>query len=108
MEINPAEIKELMTIPGIGKSMAVDLWNLNIRRIEDLKGKNPDLLYILHNDQRGQVTDICVLYTFRCAFYFAETPKDHQDPEKLKWWNWMDPFKITSVEKDLEIRINHF
>lgn len=34
-------LKELKRIPGIGNSLALDLWNLGIRKIEDLKGKNP-------------------------------------------------------------------
>jgi len=27
-----------------------------------------------------------VLYTFRCAVYYASN--SNHDPEKLKWWNW--------------------
>lgn len=30
----------------------------------------------------------CVLYVYRCAVYFAQTPDP--DPEKCKWWNWKD------------------
>jgi hypothetical protein len=29
-----------------------------------------------------------VLYVFRCAVYFAETPQP--DAERLKWWHWKD------------------
>ncbi|WP_177734368.1 MULTISPECIES: helix-hairpin-helix domain-containing protein [Flavobacterium] len=35
-------------------------------------------------------TERCLLYVFRCAVYFAETPMNRQDSEKLKWWNWKD------------------
>jgi len=36
------------------------------------------------------VQDRCILYVFRCAVYFAETPANEQNSEKLKWWNWKD------------------
>lgn len=38
-------IKELMTIPSIGKSIANDLWNIGITCSNDLKGKEPEVLY---------------------------------------------------------------
>ncbi len=79
---------ELQTIPGIGKSIAEDLRNIGIRSIADLMGKDPEQLYKQSNMFEGVVQDRCLLYTFRCAVYFANH-KTH-DPEKLKWWNWKD------------------
>ena len=38
-------IKALTIIPGVGKSIATDLYNIGIRHIEDLKGKDPEVLY---------------------------------------------------------------
>ncbi|AEV98179.1 pathogenicity locus [Niastella koreensis] len=83
-------IKELSKIPGVGKSIAADLLNIGIRSIDDLKGKDPLLLYDRSNQFAGCVQDRCLLYVFRCAVYFAETPANDQDREKLKWWNWKD------------------
>ena len=83
-------IKDLSTIPGIGKSLATDLWNINIRSVSELRGKDPEKLYDLSNAFAGVVQDRCVLYTFRCAVYYAETPRELQEAEKLKWWNWKD------------------
>lgn len=83
-------IKELTIIPGVGKSLATDLWNIGITSITDLKGQNPEKLYNLSNTYAGKVQDRCVLYTFKCAIYFADTPKEEQKIEKLKWWNWKD------------------
>jgi hypothetical protein len=83
-------IKELSTIPGVGKSLASDLWNIGITSIDDLRGKDPELLYQFSNKFAGCVQDRCVLYVFRCAVYFADTEKEKRDPEKLKWWNWKD------------------
>ncbi|HAH56789.1 MAG TPA: hypothetical protein DCL86_01440 [Bacteroidales bacterium] len=36
----------------------------------------------------GCLQDKCLLYVFRCTIYYAETPEEKQDVEKLKWWNW--------------------
>lgn len=83
-------IKELTIIPGVGKSIATDLYNIGIRHIDDLKGKDPQVLYDNSNQFAGCVQDRCLLYVFRCAVYFAETPTNRQDNEKLKWWNWKD------------------
>ncbi len=104
MENKEESIKELRKIPGVGKVVAVDIWNLGFKSISDLKGHDPEEIYIRHNQIKGEVQDICMLYTFRCAVYFAETQNKKQDPEKLKWWNWMDKEKITSKEKDEQIQ----
>ena len=77
-----------MEIPGVGLSIANDLYNIHITSITDLKNQSPDELYHLSNQYAGVVQDRCLLYVFRCAVYYA-TEKVHQ-PEKLKWWNWKD------------------
>jgi predicted RecB family nuclease len=83
-------IKQLQVIPGVGKSIANDLWNIDIRSVEELKDKDPQVLYNQSNEYAGSVQDRCLLYVFRCAVYFAETPPTKRDPEQLKWWNWKD------------------
>ena len=83
-------IKELTIIPGVGESLATDLWNIGITTIADLKEKNPNELYDLSNRFAGTVQDRCVLYVFKCAVYYATTPTGEQESEKLKWWNWKD------------------
>ena len=80
--------KELMKIPGVGKSITRDLVNIGITSISDLKGKDPGKLYDMSNKFAGVVQDRCLLYVFRCAVYYASV-KNHT-PEKLKWWNWKD------------------
>ena len=81
-------LKNLQTIPGIGKACSLDLWNIGIRKVSDLAGVNPVSLYKRLNEFSGVTHDICMLYTFRCAVYFATEP-DHE-PEKLQWWYWKD------------------
>ena len=83
-----ARLKELMTIPGVGPSIAQDLWELGLRKVVDLKGASPEALYAAHCDAKGMTIDRCWLYVARCAVYFASTKR--HDPEKLKWWNWKD------------------
>ncbi len=39
------QIKELMQIPGVGKSIAADLINIGINEISDLKDRDPESLY---------------------------------------------------------------
>jgi nucleotidyltransferase/DNA polymerase involved in DNA repair len=85
-----SSIKELLIIPGVGKSIANDLWNIGIKSVNDLKGKDPEILYDMSNAFAGVVQDRCLLYVFRGAVYYAETPTEKQDPQKLKWWNWKD------------------
>lgn len=79
-------LKNLRTIPSIGKACSFDLWNIGIRQVGDLKNKNPRLHYEKLNHQTGVVHDPCMLYTFRCAVYFASAKK--HDREKLNWWYW--------------------
>lgn len=87
-ELKKKQLKELQQIPGVGKSIANDLLNIGIKKIDDLKNKDPEWLYHQSNKYAGVVQDRCLLYVFRCAVYFATENK--HDKEKLKWWNWKD------------------
>lgn len=81
-------LAEFRIIPGVGKTIAEDFWNIGLRSIDDLRGKDPERLYDrLCTHQKCQV-DRCMLYVFRCAVYFA-TEKNPK-PDLLKWWNWKD------------------
>lgn len=81
-------IKDLRQIPGVGISIANDLWNIGYTSVSQLKDKDPQDIYDASNRYAGVVQDRCLLYVFRCAVYYAETPAAKRDPEKLKWWNW--------------------
>ena len=88
MPAKSASKDELQSIPSIGPSLARDLRVLGVRRVADLKRRNPERMYAELNRLRGQRQDPCVLYTFRCAVYYARTPRPA--PRLLKWWNWKD------------------
>lgn len=85
-EISTESIKLLWTIPGVGSSLAKDLYLLGIRQISDLKERLPETLFKDPCQLSGVEVDPCVLYTFRCAVYFASTT-DH-NPELLKLLKW--------------------
>lgn len=80
--------KNLQEIPGVGPSIAKDLHDLGIRKAADLKGKNPEKMYVNLCRKRGQHIDRCMLYVLRCAVYYASHKK--HNPAKLLWWNWKD------------------
>ena len=79
---------ELEEIPGVGPSIAEDLHILGITRVAQLRRRSPEALYKKLCELSGVRQDPCVLYTFRCAVYYASNVK--HDAEKLKWWNWKD------------------
>jgi hypothetical protein len=79
---------ELQTIPGVGRSIAADLHALGIRRVTDLRHRDPQQLYEQSCALAGQHIDRCLLYVYRCAVYYASNSA--HAPDKLKWWNWKD------------------
>lgn len=81
-------LAEFQKIPGVGKSIAEDFWNLGFRSLKELKGLDPEELYNALCDYQRCKVDRCMLYVFRCAVYFA-SEKEHNS-ELLKWWNWKD------------------
>ncbi|WP_419784141.1 helix-hairpin-helix domain-containing protein [Maridesulfovibrio sp.] len=85
---DPKIIKSFQTIPGVGKSISMDLWNLGYRSLDEIKNENPDDMYARLEDLAGCHVDRCMLYVFRCAVYYVGT--ENRDPELEKWWNWKD------------------
>jgi hypothetical protein len=90
--MNPLQKKQILNefaqIPGVGKSIAMDLWDLGLRSTSDLRGKDPEKLYERFCRQQGRPADRCLLYVFRCSVYFASHKK--HNPRLLLWWNWKD------------------
>jgi len=81
-------LRDFQRIPGIGPSMADDLWKLRYRSVAELRDEEPEVMYQRLCELSGAHVDRCVLYVFRCAVYFASN--EARDPELLKWWNWSD------------------
>ncbi|MDE6751316.1 MAG: helix-hairpin-helix domain-containing protein [Eubacterium sp.] len=79
---------DLITIPYVGKQTKGALMNIGITCVEDLRGKDPEDLYIKDCLVKGFQEDKCQLYLFRMAVYYAENTE--WEAEKLKWWYWKD------------------
>lgn len=98
-------LKEFTIIPTIGKSLAEDMYNLEIRSLEDLKMQHPDEMYTKIRAQAASPMCRCVLYAFRCAVYYASTPSQNHEEQLLKWWSWSDKnvqkFNLTKKYKHL-------
>jgi hypothetical protein len=99
MDEHAEAVRDLRRIPGVGASIAGDLWDLGYRSASELAGEDPEAMYRAHCDQRGVPVDRCVLYTFRCAVYFASNGE--HDPELLKWWNWKDRTESSAPRRHL-------
>jgi hypothetical protein len=83
-----AILKDFQTLPGVGKSIAVDLLDMGFSSTKELKNRNPLELYDTLNKLRGTIIDRCMLYTFRCIVYFVS--ETNHDPKLLNWWMWSD------------------
>lgn len=83
-----AALEELQQIPGVGRSIAADLYGIGIQSIRELKDESPEQLYLKLCAGRGTHVERCMLYVFRCAVYYASNKR--HNPELLKWWNWKD------------------
>lgn len=78
----------LEEIPGVGRRTAAVMERMGIRRVEDLRGQDPEELYLRECLMKGFREDRCALYVWRTAVYYAS--HETHDPEKLKWWYWKD------------------
>ena len=83
-----AVIKELKTIPWIGKASSKMLYDIGIRHVKDLKNADPEKIYLQTCSQRGEQIDRCWLYVLRCAIYYAS--HEVHNPAMLKWNFWSD------------------
>ncbi len=83
-------LRDLRRLPGVGPSIAQDLFELGVRSVSDLATEDPEDMYDRHCLQKGMRVDPCVLYVFRCAVYAARTSRPR--PDLLLWWNWKDRY----------------
>ncbi len=91
--MNRADVlRRFREMPNVGPRTAEDLWRLGFRRIEDLRGRDPQEMYDRLCALKGVRIDRCQLYVFRSVVYHAtrRSPK----PELMKWWAWKDRTRI--------------
>lgn len=78
--------REFQQLGSIGPACARDLVLLGFRRIEELCGQDPNVLYARLCELTGSRQDPCVEDTLRCAIAQAEAP---ELPAKWKqWFQW--------------------
>ena len=61
---------ELTTIPNVGKRTKQALENIGITCVEDLKGQDPEELYLKDSLKKGFEEDKCQLYLLRMAVIY--------------------------------------
>jgi len=81
-------IKELKSIPNIGPRIAEKFYNIGLKKVSDLKDRNPEEIYLRCCAAEGYQIDRCLLYVIRQAVYFASTK--NPDPALLQWNLWSD------------------
>lgn len=88
MENKNEVVRELQKLPNVGPAVAGDLISLGIRKVEDLKGKDPQKLYDKLEKLAGMHVDRCMLYVLRSLVYIANTGE--RNPKKVSWWHFKD------------------
>lgn len=78
----------LLSLPNVGPATVGDLHDLRIYKIEDMKGKDPEVLYAKLEKIAGQHVDRCMLYVLRSLVYMAKTGE--MNPKRVAWWHFKD------------------
>jgi len=81
-------IIKFQKIPGVGKQIAHDFWELGFNSPNELIGHNPEKLYLQLCTLKGMIIDRCMLYVIRCAIYYVSNV--NHEPALLNWWAWKD------------------
>lgn len=97
--MNPAKVvrervKTLTDLPNIGRAMAEDLHLLGIKKPEQLKGRDPYVLYQELGLATGQLQDPCVLDTFISITRFMD------GGAARPWWAYTAERKATLAQLD--------
>jgi nucleotidyltransferase/DNA polymerase involved in DNA repair len=67
-----ADLAALTAIPNIGPRIARKLLALDVRRLDDLRGRDPDELFERLCAMDGRRHDPCLLDTFAAAVEYAD------------------------------------
>ncbi|MDE2440058.1 MAG: helix-hairpin-helix domain-containing protein [Betaproteobacteria bacterium] len=96
--MNPAKVvrkhvKTLIDLPNIGRAMAAELHLLGIHTPEQLKGRDPYVLYQELAIVTGRRQDPCVLDTFISITRFMD------GGEALPWWTYTAERKMAMQQR---------
>lgn len=87
-------IGELAKLPGAGKETERDLFALEYKTIESLKGAVPEKIYEAGCLMREMHIDICQLYVYRYTVCCAENRLDKTSG--VKWWDFKDKINLNN------------
>lgn len=91
-------LREFQRIPGVGRSIAEDLWELGFHSVKELRKQNPETLYRKLCQHAGSNIDRNMRHIYRCVSYYASIM--HIDPEMLSWWNdYSEEKKLPFIQK---------
>ena len=83
MKIYRACVFELEDLPNVGKALAAYLRSIDVRKPDELAGKNPFAMYQQLSKVMGVRHDRCMLDVLICAVRFVE------GGPPLLWWAFM-------------------
>ena len=83
-----AAVEELQSLPGVGPSIARDLYDLGYRNANDIAGEDPEAMYAKTCRKQGCKVDRGLVYVYRFVVYYSSNSE--HDPELLQWWHWKD------------------
>ncbi len=90
------DTRELSDLVSIGPAMVEDFKLLGITKVNQLKGKDAQKLFLKLCSLTGTKMDICVLDVFQCAIAQAENPLLPR--EKRLWYYWSNVRKAKSAK----------
>jgi hypothetical protein len=82
----PKQTRKLSDLRSVGPATIEDFQKLGITRVDQLKGRDPKILYDKICKLTGQKHDICVLDMFQCAIAQAENP--NLSAAHRNWYYW--------------------
>jgi hypothetical protein len=85
---SPADCQTLEQLPNIGPALAADLRSIGIAQPNQLRGKDPFVLYQQLCAATGQRQDPCVLDTFMAATDFMS------GAPPAPWWTYTPQRKL--------------
>lgn len=80
--LSAADCERLEQLPNIGPALAADLRLIGIRHPQDLRGRDPFVLYQTLCERTGRRQDPCVLDTFMAATDFMH------GGAPAPWWRY--------------------
>ena len=93
VKVKRSQIKKLEDLPNVGKAIAADLRAIGIQLPDQLRGRDPVVMYEKLNLEKGRRQDPCVLDVFMSVVSFIE------GGPSLPWWAFTEERKKAALDK---------